>query len=266
MDFNPRLLFSFFFFMLSLFSGWFCIDFIWFDLELFKNLKLNFRLQEKEGRVGITVSSITTGGTVCGQRSCLFLGIHMWIQATFCFPFPVLRNFPMELLFRENPVVVFPMVVFLLILQVINRFKFLSHLILIILHWRKIWVGSYDIMHCAARHLGVKSPIPYSIRDKVGLKRLKESGINFAFGGTGVFDTSVPLPNMTTQIDFFQQLRLVESVVTNGDAQHSVALVSVSGNDYSFFLANNGSSQVSISIISNSTIFNIFIIISPLPQ
>ncbi|CAK9320158.1 unnamed protein product [Citrullus colocynthis] len=95
----------------------------------------------------------------------------------------------------------------------------------------------------AARQLGVKSPIPYSIRDKVGLKRLKESGINFAFGGTGVFDTSVPLPNMTTQIDFFQQFRLVESVVTNGDARHSVALVSVSGNDYSFFLAKNGSSQ-----------------------
>ncbi|XP_038883594.1 GDSL esterase/lipase At5g03610-like [Benincasa hispida] len=94
-----------------------------------------------------------------------------------------------------------------------------------------------------AKHLGVKSPIPFSIRSEVGVERLKESGINFAFGGTGVFDTSVPLPNMTTQIDFFQHLRHVESVFSNGDAQHSVALVSVSGNDYSFYLATNGSAQ-----------------------
>lgn len=92
----------------------------------------------------------------------------------------------------------------------------------------------------AAKHAGVKSPIPFSVRNKVGLKRLKQ-GINFAFGGTGVFDTSVPLPNMTTQIDLFQQLRLVDS---DADARFSLALVSVSGNDYSFFLATNGSTQV----------------------
>ncbi|XP_050945057.1 GDSL esterase/lipase At5g03610-like isoform X2 [Cucumis melo] len=95
----------------------------------------------------------------------------------------------------------------------------------------------------AGKHLGVKSPIPFSIRNEVGEERLKESGINFAFGGTGVFDTSVPLPNMTTQIDLFEQLRHAESGLSNRDVHLSVALVSVSGNDYSFYLATNGSAQ-----------------------
>jgi len=67
--------------------------------------------------------------------------------------------------------------------------------------------------------------------------------MNFAYGGTGVFDTSSKNPNMTIQIDLFKQL-IKENVYTASDLSRSVALVSVAGNDYNFYLARNGSIQV----------------------
>uniref|UniRef100_A0A2C9V886 GDSL esterase/lipase n=1 Tax=Manihot esculenta TaxID=3983 RepID=A0A2C9V886_MANES len=91
-----------------------------------------------------------------------------------------------------------------------------------------------------ARFIGVKSPIPYRWRN-FAVNRLKY-GMNFAYGGTGVFDTLVPEPNMTTQIDFFQQL-IKDKVYNYFDLQSSVALVSVSGNDYNTYIATNGSAQ-----------------------
>nr|KYP71106.1 GDSL esterase/lipase At5g03610 family [Cajanus cajan] len=91
-----------------------------------------------------------------------------------------------------------------------------------------------------AKHLKVKSPIPYRLR-KVIPNHLKY-GMNFAFGGSGVFKTSFPLPNMTTQIDFFQQL-IEKRVYSALDLTKSVALVSVAGNDYSYYLATNGSAE-----------------------
>lgn len=68
-------------------------------------------------------------------------------------------------------------------------------------------------------------------------------GVNFAYGGTGVFDTLVPEPNMTTQIDFFQKL-MANSVYTKADVQSSLFLLSLAGNDYGAFLANGGTPQV----------------------
>ncbi|WCJ34339.1 GDSL-like Lipase/Acylhydrolase superfamily protein [Euphorbia peplus] len=91
-----------------------------------------------------------------------------------------------------------------------------------------------------ARFIGVKSPIPYRWR-KYAVNRMKY-GMNFAYGGTGVFDTFVGEPNMTTQIDFLQQM-ISEKVYTSYDLQSSVALVSLAGNDYSTYLARNGSAQ-----------------------
>lgn len=93
----------------------------------------------------------------------------------------------------------------------------------------------------AARFVGVKSPIPYRWR-KLGRKHLRY-GMNFAYGGTGVFDTLVAQPNMTTQVDFFQQL-IKDQVYRPRDLQFSVALVSVAGNDYSTYTARNGSAEV----------------------
>lgn len=90
----------------------------------------------------------------------------------------------------------------------------------------------------AAKYLKVKSPIPYRYR-KLMPQHVKY-GMNFAFGGTGVFNTLVPLPNMTNQIDFLQQL-IKDKVYSALDLTNSVALVSVAGNDYSHFLQTNGS-------------------------
>ncbi|KAH9674725.1 GDSL esterase/lipase [Citrus sinensis] len=91
-----------------------------------------------------------------------------------------------------------------------------------------------------ARFVGIKSPIAYRWR-KIALKNLKY-GMNFAFGGTGVFDTLVANPNMTTQIDFFQQV-IKEAVYSPADLKSSLALVSAAGNDYSTYVAVNGSAE-----------------------
>ncbi|XP_073276032.1 GDSL esterase/lipase At5g03610-like isoform X1 [Primulina huaijiensis] len=92
-----------------------------------------------------------------------------------------------------------------------------------------------------AKSLGLKTPIPYAWR-KIGAKKLRY-GMNFAFGGSGVFDTlGALLPNMTTQIDFFENL-VNESVYTKWDLQSSVVLVSLAGNDYAAFLQNGGTIQ-----------------------
>ncbi|XP_019187158.1 PREDICTED: GDSL esterase/lipase At5g03610-like isoform X2 [Ipomoea nil] len=91
-----------------------------------------------------------------------------------------------------------------------------------------------------ARFLGVKSPIPYKWM-KYAPRRL-QYGVNFAFGGTGVFDTPFPAPNMNTQIDFLHKL-INDSVYTNTDLQSSMALVTLAGNDYATYLIKNGTNE-----------------------
>ncbi|OMO68298.1 Lipase, GDSL [Corchorus olitorius] len=88
-----------------------------------------------------------------------------------------------------------------------------------------------------AEYFGIKTPIPYRWRKEL-FGRLKY-GVNFAYGGTGVFQTLTPEPNMTVQIDFLQQL-LNESVYTKRGLKSAVALVSLAGNDYNTYLVNNG--------------------------
>ncbi|EYU35460.1 hypothetical protein ABFS82_10G050900 [Erythranthe guttata] len=94
-----------------------------------------------------------------------------------------------------------------------------------------------------ANFLGLKSPIAY-IWTKFGGKLAKlQYGTNFAYGGSGVFDTlGNVLPNMTTQIDFLEKLTN-NSVCTALDLHSSVVLVSLAGNDYAAFLANGGTNQ-----------------------
>ncbi|XVF41330.1 hypothetical protein PTKIN_Ptkin01aG0271800 [Pterospermum kingtungense] len=88
-----------------------------------------------------------------------------------------------------------------------------------------------------ASYLGIRSPIPYQGRKWANGSYLGY-GMNFAYGGTGVFDTLVNEPNMTTQIDFFQRL-VEEKVYTEEDLKSSIGLVSVAGNDYAASLARN---------------------------
>jgi len=66
-------------------------------------------------------------------------------------------------------------------------------------------------------------------------------GLNFAYGGTGVFHTLIDGPNMTIQIDTFEKL-IQQNVYTKSDLQSSIALVSAAGNDYLNFFAKNGKS------------------------
>ncbi|OMO66819.1 Lipase, GDSL [Corchorus capsularis] len=89
-----------------------------------------------------------------------------------------------------------------------------------------------------ASHLGIGSPIPYQSWKSVKRSYLR-NGMNFGYGGTGVFDTLDKEPNMTTQIDFFQRL-VEEKVFTEQQLNSSIALVSLAGNDYAAFLARNG--------------------------
>lgn len=109
-----------------------------------------------------------------------------------------------------------------------------------------------------AKYLGQKSPLPYKFRNEAPHHYLKH-GMNFAYGGTGVFNTSSSNPNMTVQINFLEQL-IEEKVYTPSDLSNSIAQVAVSGNDYNFYLATNGSLQGFPSFISsvvNQTITNL---------
>ncbi|KAD5508469.1 hypothetical protein R6Q59_030948 [Mikania micrantha] len=98
-----------------------------------------------------------------------------------------------------------------------------------------------------ARFMGIKSPLPYRFR-KYALGKL-QYGLNFAFGGTGVFDTGNLQPNMTTQIGFLQGL-IKDKVYSKWDLKESLALVTVSGNDYGAFTSSGGSDQDLPSFIS----------------
>ncbi|KAG8645352.1 hypothetical protein MANES_10G057800v8 [Manihot esculenta] len=89
-----------------------------------------------------------------------------------------------------------------------------------------------------ASFLGIKSPLPFRMR-KTTRKSLLRFGMNFAYGGTGIFDTLNNGPDMSTQINYFQQL-LEENVYTKQDLNSSIALVSLAGNDYNTYLYKNG--------------------------
>ncbi|KAL8551762.1 hypothetical protein ACS0TY_000725 [Phlomoides rotata] len=92
-----------------------------------------------------------------------------------------------------------------------------------------------------ASFLGISSPVPFQLMNNIDTKTTR-NGINFAHGGTGVFTTLVDQPNMTTQIDLFQQV-IQKNVFTTLDLSSSVALVSLAGNDYAAYLAKNGTFQ-----------------------
>ncbi|XP_054782779.1 GDSL esterase/lipase At5g03610-like isoform X2 [Prosopis cineraria] len=90
----------------------------------------------------------------------------------------------------------------------------------------------------AATYLGLKSPEPFGTR-KTMAENVKR-GMNFAFGGAGVFDADIGAPNVSTQIDNLEQM-IKHKVYTSEDLTNSVALVSVAGNDYAHYVATSGS-------------------------
>nr|GMC96116.1 GDSL esterase/lipase At5g03610-like [Ipomoea batatas]GME18532.1 GDSL esterase/lipase At5g03610-like [Ipomoea batatas] len=93
------------------------------------------------------------------------------------------------------------------------------------------WSDGRILTDYLASYLGIGSPQPYAAWKRDG--EAKQFGMNFAYGGSGVFDTYVDGPNMTTQISYLQQL-LQENVYTKHDLTSSVTLVSSVGNDYNY--------------------------------
>nr|GME18530.1 GDSL esterase/lipase At5g03610-like [Ipomoea batatas] len=97
------------------------------------------------------------------------------------------------------------------------------------------WSDGHVLTDYIAAYLGIGSPQPYSLWKGDG--EAKQYGMNFAYGGTGVFDTYVDGPNMTTQINYLQQL-LQQNAYTKHDLTSSAALVSLVGNDYTKYHGN----------------------------
>lgn len=108
-----------------------------------------------------------------------------------------------------------------------------------------------------AKFYGLKSPVPYRWM-KYATKQL-HYGMNFAYGGTGVFNTLTPEPNMTTQIDIFQNL-LKDSVYKRNDLLSSLFVVSLAGNDYSTYTTTGGSEQVIMMTSSQLTCLENFLL------
>ncbi|XP_031383594.1 GDSL esterase/lipase At5g03610-like [Punica granatum] len=89
-----------------------------------------------------------------------------------------------------------------------------------------------------ARFLMLKTPVTYHW-SKFGSRYLNSRiGMNFAYGGTGVYNTSDNDPNMTDQINFFEQ-QIKDHLYSPADLNSSLALVTLSGNDYSNFQEKN---------------------------
>ncbi|XP_016649694.1 PREDICTED: GDSL esterase/lipase At5g03610-like [Prunus mume] len=104
-----------------------------------------------------------------------------------------------------------------------------------------------------ASFLGIRSPVPYALRKFVKKSKL-ESGMNFAFGGTGVFDTLVSGPNLTTQIDFFEHLLQQKVYAKNDVIKSSIALVSVAGNNYAAHFGRPGNDTKDLAMFTKSII------------
>ena len=103
-----------------------------------------------------------------------------------------------------------------------------------------------NVLVLAASFLGIRSPLPYKYRKFE--KKLFLYGMNFAVGGSGVFDTGYFQKNLSMQIvDFNDQLQ--EGVFQGPDLSRSTALVSVNGNDYLYVKDNGGSWEVGLILL-----------------
>ncbi|GAB4833405.1 hypothetical protein Ancab_031648 [Ancistrocladus abbreviatus] len=97
------------------------------------------------------------------------------------------------------------------------------------------WCNGHILTDYVAKFMSIRTPVAFRSW-KNHPNKLKQ-GMNFAYGGTGVFDIpGVVYPNMTRQIDLFQQL-VDQKVYNSSDLQDSVVLVTLSGNDYSAYVA-----------------------------
>lgn len=109
---------------------------------------------------------------------------------------------------------------------------------------------NFDFIHMAASFLGIRSPVPYKFRRRVSSGQLQD-GMNFAVSGTGVFDLGNFQRNLSAQIDTFQA-QLNGNIYSQRDLKSSVALVTISGNDYDRFYQSHRGHNVSIKYPSDT--------------
>ncbi|CAN1780833.1 GDSL esterase/lipase At5g03610, partial [Linum perenne] len=94
-----------------------------------------------------------------------------------------------------------------------------------------------------ASFLGIESPVPYTMMKTTEGSRRVQYGMNFAYGGTGVFDTLIQAPNMAAQINLFQNTIEQKTYRKQDLINSSIALVSIAGNDYLTYIQKNGKIQ-----------------------
>ncbi|GMH10225.1 hypothetical protein Nepgr_012066 [Nepenthes gracilis] len=102
-----------------------------------------------------------------------------------------------------------------------------------------------------ATYYGIPSPVAYEERES----GTTEYGVNFAFGGAGVFKTLFPVPNITGQIDLLQQLiDDKQTPYSQTDLLTSLAVVFVSGDDYIYYAVSHAGSLQGLAAYANSVI------------
>ncbi|KAM6600602.1 hypothetical protein CsatA_020211 [Cannabis sativa] len=132
-------------------------------------------------------------------------------------------------------------------------------------HGVKLFVfgDSYADTGNSRKHTAVSWKPPYGItfpgkpagREIKGVEKWKVSkyGMNFAFGGTGVFDTMEKEPNMSTQINFFEDVLRENDFYSKQDLNSSLALVSIAGNDYGAYLSKGTNNINNMESLANFT-------------
>ncbi|OEL38187.1 GDSL esterase/lipase [Dichanthelium oligosanthes] len=96
-----------------------------------------------------------------------------------------------------------------------------------------------------ASAMGMPTPVAYKLR-RGAAPGLLARGMNFAVGGAGVLDTGNFQRNISAQIDLFQAQQRAAS---NRGCDAGVAVVVVSGNDYSYAADKDNSTSAAIAYI-----------------
>ncbi|RLN33453.1 hypothetical protein C2845_PM03G27430 [Panicum miliaceum] len=95
--------------------------------------------------------------------------------------------------------------------------------------------------------MGMPTPVAYKLR-RGAAPGLLARGMNFAVGGAGVLDTGNFQRNISAQIDLFQAHQRAPSS-SRGCGDAGVALVVVSGNDYSYAADKDNGTSAAIAYI-----------------
>lgn len=95
----------------------------------------------------------------------------------------------------------------------------------------------------AASTFGIHSPVLYTDKDSIENQPELQYGMNFALAGSGVFEETGVVRNMTSQINNFKE-QIDKKVYAEHDLENSVGLISNAGNDYGRYVKSHGNFKV----------------------